>query len=470
MTDTKTDNAARKESAALISIFASAGIAIFKFMAGLMSGSLALMSEAGHALIDLGATILTYFAVKSSEKPADDEHHYGHGKIEAIAALAETGLLIGLACYVLYESIHRLRFGGEAVEVTWLVIGVLVASIIVDLNRWMHLRKVAKETNSVALAADALHFSSDLVSSAMVLVGLGFVYYGFPKADSIAAIAVALFILVAAFELGKRTIDTLLDAAPSGSTEKVRAALEGVTGIISVESVRVRPAGSTMFVDAVVAVPRLLSLDYVENIKRAATDAIKAAMPEAEPSVTAEPRVMDDESILERVILIAAKRRVPVHHVTVQTIGQRLSVSLDVEVDGRMSLAAAHQIASKLEAAIRADLGPETEVETHIEPLEAQGLKGYDVNEDERIAVAQDILDQAKHIDLVTEVHDLRVRRTEKGLVVSLHVRSDPQATVSDVHTAVDRLEHAARAARPEIARIITHAEPRKDREARLTS
>lgn len=461
-TEQRAANAARKEHAALISIFASGAIAIFKFVAGLVSGSLALMSEAGHALIDFGAVVMTWFAVRTSEKPADDEHHYGHGKFEAMAALAEAALLLGLAVYVFYEAIHRLRFGGDPVMVTWPVIAVLVVSIVIDLNRWYHLNKVAKETNSVALAADALHFSSDLISSTMVLAGLGLVAYGFPQADSIAAIVVALFIMGAALKLGKRTVDTLLDAAPSGASETVRTTLEAVNGVISVESVRVRPAGSTLFVEAVVSVPRLLAQEHVETIKRAAAEAIRAAVPEAEPTVTTEPRAMDDESVLERVILIAAKRRIPIHHVTVQTIGARLSVSLDVEVDGRMSLAAAHQIATKLEAAIRADLGPDTEVETHIEPLEAQGLKGRDVNEEERIIVAQDILRLAKDIPALSEVHDLRVRRTDKGLVVTLHVRADPQATVSDVHTAVDQLEHAARSAQPDIARIITHAEPRK--------
>ena len=462
MAEAATDNATKKERAALISIFASAAIALFKFAAALLSGSLALFSEAGHALIDLGAVVLTWFAVRTAEKPADDEHHYGHGKIEAVAALAETALLIGLALFVLYESIHRLRFGGEPVQLSWIIFAVLLGSIVVDLNRWLHLRRVAKETNSVALAADALHFSSDLVSSVMVLVGLAAVYLGYPKGDSLAAIAVALFILGAAYQLGKRTIDTLLDAAPEGSGETVRDALEGVSGIIDVEKVRVRPAGSTLFVDAVVRVPRTYPLDKVQAIKDEAAAAVRRAMPEAETTITAEPKAMDDESILERVILIAARRRTPVHHVTVQNIGDRLSVSLDVEFDGRMSLAAAHQLASKLEDAIRADLGPTTEVETHIEPLDAQGLRGNDVLEAERITVSQQILALADEVANIGEVHDLRVRRTEKGLVVSMHVRADAQATVADVHLAVDQLEHAARAANPDIARIVTHAEPRK--------
>ncbi|HRJ71311.1 MAG TPA: cation diffusion facilitator family transporter [Terrimicrobiaceae bacterium] len=345
---------------------------------------------------------------------------------------------------------------------TWPVIAVLVASILIDLNRWWHLSRVAEETKSVALAADALHFSSDLISSTLVLVGLGLVAAGFPQADSLAALAVAAFILVAGWRLGRRTVDTLIDAAPEGVRDQIRAALESTSGIISVESVRVRPAGATLFVEATVTVPRLLPLDRVQAIKEQASAAIRAAVPEAEPTVTAEPRAMDDESILERVILIAAKRRTPVHHVTVQTVGGQLSVSLDVEVDGRMSLAAAHQIASKLETAIRSDLGPETEVETHIEPLEAQGLVGADVPENEKAAIEEQIRALALADPLIGEVHSLRARRTDKGLVVSLHVRADPQASVSDVHLAVDRLEHKARSANAEIARIVTHAEPRR--------
>lgn len=470
MAATVENAAAKKEWAARISVFASATIAILKAIAGVMSGSLALISEAGHALIDLGATMVTWFAVKSADKPADDEHHYGHGKIEAVAALGETGLLIVLGCYVLYEALHRLWASEAAPVITWPVLAVLVFSILVDFNRWRHLTKVARETNSMALEADALHFSSDLISSTMVLIGLGAVMAGFPWGDAVAAIAVALFILIAGFRLGRRTVDTLIDAAPQGAQEKVAGVLRDINGIIDVLRVRVRPAGSTLFVEALVAVPRLLPLDRVEKIRQAAAEAVQQAIPEAEATIAVEPRAMDDESVLERVILIAAKRRIPVHHVTVQTIGKRLSVSLDLEVDGRMSLAAAHQIASKLEAAIRADLGPETEVETHIEPLEAQGLVGEDVDEAERIEVSAAILEEAKALPDLSQIHDVRVRRTARGLVVSLHLRADPQANVSDVHLIVDELERLARKARPDIARIITHAEPREAKGAGVGS
>ncbi len=461
-------NAEKKESAARYSVFASAGIAVFKLIAGLMSGSLALLSEAGHALIDLGATIVTWFAVQSSEKPADDDHHYGHGKIEAVAALAETGLLFILAIYVAFEAIQRLISGGNPIEVGWWVIGILVASIIIDFNRWRHLTKIAKETNSIALAADALHFSSDLISSTLVLAGLGLVIAGFPKADSIAALAVAAFILIASWRLGKRTVDTLTDAAPEGASEAIRTALEGTVGIIDIETIRVRPAGATLFVEATVTVPRTLALDRVQAIKDRAVIAIQTALPNSAPVVTARPRIMDDESILVRVILIAAKRRIPVHHVTVQTIGDRLSIGLDVEVDARMSLGAAHQIATKLETAIRADLGPETEVETHIEPLEAQGLVGHDLDAEEVKKIGETLRELSVAIPHIGEVHNTRVRTTERGLVVTLHVRAEAHTSVAEVHAAVDQLEQAARRNYPDIARIVTHAEPKRMRDELL--
>src|SRR4051794_35396302 len=221
--ESKTGDAELKRKAALASIFASAVLTLGKLAAGLLSGSLALLSEAGHGLLDTGATILTYYAVRAADKPADEEHHYGHGKIEAVAALIETGLLLVLAAFVLYEAIHRLLSPAlEKVEATWLTFGVLIVSIIVDVVRWRSLNAIAKRTKSDALAADALHFSSDFVASFLVLIGLAATHYGFAQGDNFAAIGVALFIAIAGYKLGRRTIDTLVDAAPAGLTERMR--------------------------------------------------------------------------------------------------------------------------------------------------------------------------------------------------------------------------------------------------------
>src|SRR5262249_4411025 len=207
-----------KERVALSSITASGGLPLAKAVVGLMSGSLGILSEAGHSLVDLGATMLTYFAVRISGKPADEEHHYGHGKVESVAALAETALLFVLSGVVIWEATQRLWGGhGHAVEATVAAFGVIVASIVVDFFRARLLYRVASETASEALEADALHFGSDMWSSLAVLIGLGGVAFGFPWADSAAAIVVALFVCLAGWRLGRRTIDTLTDTAPTGS-------------------------------------------------------------------------------------------------------------------------------------------------------------------------------------------------------------------------------------------------------------
>src|SRR5689334_22125203 len=204
-----------KQRAALTSIAASGGLTLAKAAVGVATGSLAILSEAAHSLLDLAATIMTYFAVRISGRPADDEHHYGHGKVESVTALAETALLFLLSGMVVWEAAHRL-IGGQAhaVAVTAWAFGVIVISIVVDFFRARVLYRVAKETSSEALEADALHFGSDMWSSAAVLIGLGAVALGYAWADSAAAIVVAVFICVAGWRLARRTVDTLTDTAP----------------------------------------------------------------------------------------------------------------------------------------------------------------------------------------------------------------------------------------------------------------
>ena len=453
-------HAERKEQAAAWSIVASAIITIGKGAAGLATGSLALISDALHSVVDVAATTLTYLAVRTANKPADDKHHYGHGKVESLAALFETGLLFILSGAVAYEGVRRLLAGQSDIEWSWAAIGVLLVSIVIDATRWLQLNKVARETNSEALAADALHFSSDLVNSVLVLAAFGAAAYGFPQADSLVAIGVALFIALAGFRLAKQTIDSLLDTAPAGVTEEIRALVAAVPGVASVENVKLRPAGAQLFIEIEIGVSRTLPLDRLTAIKDAISENIRKDRHDAVVTVTATPRALDDETILERVLLIAAKRRVPVHHVTVQTLNGRISVSLDLEVDGRMSLGSAHIVASRLEAAIREELGAETEVETHIEPLVTANLEGRDVDAETVSQVAASLAAHAKQIGTIVDVHSVRVRGTEHGLIVNYHCRVDPALDVAHVHDKVDELEHLVRSDVPAITRIVSHTEP----------
>jgi cation diffusion facilitator family transporter len=451
-----------KEKAALVSIGASAGLTAAKAAIGLLTGSLAILSEAGHSLIDLAATVLTYFAVRISGKPADAEHQYGHGKVESVTALVETAFLFVLGAVVVFEAAQRLLAERTvAVEATPAAFFVIAASIAVDFLRARALDRVAKRTMSQALEADALHFRSDMVSSIAVLVGLIGVALGYLRADAAAAIVVAIFICVAGWRLGRRTIDTLTDTAPAGVSERIAAIARSVPGVVAVERVRARHGGAVLFVDLGVGVSRTLPLDRVAAIKERATRAIRAAMPEAEVTITTEPRALDDETVRERVILIARNRGLAVHHVAVQAIADRLSVSTDLEVDGTLALAAAHDIASRLEESIREELGPNVEVETHIEPLPAVVLAGRDAAPARVGAIGDALAALASEVSGLGEMHDVRVRETADGEIVNFHCRLDPAVTVSAAHELVDAVERGLRRRFPTIRRVIGHAEPR---------
>ena len=450
-----------KEQVALSSIAASAALTIAKAIVGFATGSLAILSEAGHSLIDLGATVMSYAAVRVSGKPADEEHQYGHYKFEAVSALAETALLFLLSGIVIWEAVKRLaEHEGPMVEATVWAFAVVIASMVVDLLRSRALSHTAKKTKSQALEADALHFSSDLASSSAVLLGLIGIRFGVPWADSAAALVVAVLVCVAGWRLGRRTIDTLTDVAPEGVTEKVTAAAALVPGVVRVEQVRARAAGEKTFVDLTVGVSRTLPLDRVTSIKDAVVAAIRKDIADAEPTVTTDPVALNNESVMDRVMVIARNRALAVHHVTVHEVQGRLAISLDLEVDGRLSLRAAHDQADALEKAIASELGATVEIDTHIEPLEPHRAAGREAPPERVKAIEVALSEFAADGRTVRNIHNVRVRETDEGEIVNFHCRVDPSLSVQEVHEKVDMLERALRERSPSIKRVIGHAEP----------
>ena len=452
-----------KERAALGSIVASAALTLAKTVVGVLTGSRAILSEAAHSLIDLGATVMTYFAVRISGKPADAEHHYGHGKVESVAALAETALLFVLSAGVIFEAVRRLASReGHAVEASIAAFVVIVASIGVDFVRARMLDRVAAETSSQALEADALHFGSDMWSSLAVLVGLAGVALGFAWADAAAAIVVAVFVCLAGWRLGKRTIDALTDTAPQGAAERITATARRIRGVVAIERVRARLVGPTVFVDLAVAVSRTLPLDRATALEAEIIRAIRSEMPGAEITIAISPRALDNETVLDTVTVIARNRGLAIHHVTVQDVGGKLSVSLDLEVDGKLTLGQAHDIASGLETAIAEELGPAVEVETHIEPLQSDGLDGRDAQPDRVAAIHAALAELAAALGPIRDVHDVRVRETPAGEIVNFHCLIDPSSSVRDMHEKVDAVEQGLKRRWPSIERVIGHAEPRR--------
>ncbi len=450
-----------KEQVALTSIAASAGLTAAKAIVGLATGSLAILSEAGHSLIDLGAASMTYAAVRISGKPADEKHHYGHGKVEAVSALAETALLFALSGVVIWQAIKRLlAHDGHGVDANIWAFGVILLSIAVDFLRSRALFRTAEKTSSHALAADALHFSSDLWGSLAVLVGLVGIRFGLWWADSAAALAVAVLVLSAGWRLGRRTIDTLTDTAPPGAATRITAIADQVPGVVKVEDVRAREVGDKTFIDLTVRVSRALPLDRVSALKDRVAAALRAQMPGAEPIINTTPVALDNETALDRVMVIARNRGLAVHHVTVHDLKDRRAVSLDLEVGGKLSLSEAHALADGLEEAIAAELGPGVEVETHIEPLQPQEAMGREALPERVRAVEMALAELAAEGRVICEVHDVRVRETDDGEIVNFHCYVDASLSVQAVHEKVDALERALRARSPAIKRVIGHAEP----------
>lgn len=449
-----------KQRVAAISIAASASMAAIKFVVGVAIGSLALISEALHSSVDLIATVVTWIVVRVSDKPADAEHHYGHGKLESLSALGVIALLYILAGGIVVEAYSRLREGVAPPTLTALPFVVLAVDIVVNFWRARALHKTAMETKSQALEADALHFASDVLGSFAVIIGLGFAAFGYAWGDAGAAIAVAVLISILGLRLGKSTIETLLDRAPDGASEKAEEAIRGIPGVVDVERLRVRMVGARHFVDATVQVPRTYPIDRIDSIKRKAQDAVTTALHDADLTFTAIPVARSNESVRERIMVIARNSGLAIHHVTVHDLGGKLTVSIDLEVDGDMPLNEAHDIAHGLEHAIRDEFGADVEVDTHIEPLEPELPHGTDASADRVEAIQQALSHYAAGSGAIHDVHNVRVRNTDAGEIVNFHCRAVPSMSVINVHEKVDEIERALRRAFPSVKRVISHAEP----------
>jgi cation diffusion facilitator family transporter len=449
----------KKSRVAAISVFASAGMAAAKFIVGILIGSLALISEAMHSSVDVVATIITWMVVRVSDLPADEEHHYGHGKIESISALGVIALLYVLAGGILVAAYSRLREGAPPPVISAVPFVVLVIDIAVNFWRARALHRAARETQSQALAADALHFASDVLGSIAVLIGLALAGLGFWWGDSAAAVAVAIMIAALGLRLARSTVETLLDRAPEGASEKARDAIRSLAGVVDVERVRVRMVGATHFIDAIVQVPRTTPIDRVDEIKRKAQAAVSAALGDADLTFTAVPVALSNESVRERIMVIARNSGLAIHHVTVHDLGGKLTVSIDLEVDASMTLTAAHDITQELERNIRDEFGADVEIDTHIEPLEPELPFGTDAAP-ERIETIRTALSRFAADTDIHDIHNVRVRDTEAGEIVNFHCRAAPSMSVIKVHENVDEIERALRRAFPTVKRVISHAEP----------
>jgi cation diffusion facilitator family transporter len=443
---------------ALVSVGAAVALIVLKLAAGLPSHSLGLVSEAAHSGTDLIAALLTFFAVGVAVRPADVAHQYGHGKAEHLSALAEGAILFAASCFIAWRAITHLVGGrGTSVEATWYALLVIGIVIVIDLSRTIVSWRASRRYRSAALGANAMHFASDLAGSGAVLIGLLLVRAGHERADSAAALFVAVLVLFAAARLMKRNIDVLMDRAPADAEEAALAAIAGIEPAVSVDRLRMRQAGARQFADVVIRVPPGAAVGQ----GHAAADRVEAALHDALPGsdvvVHVEP-AEDEEALRDRAH--AAALGVPqvreVHNVSVLLVGGRTEVSLHLKLPGDLTLVEAHEVATEVEQAIAAAVPEVDSVQTHLEPL-AEAGEGRRVDDDsaERelvLRIVREITGQ--------EPRELRFLRTDDGLVAHLTLGLEGDSRLADAHARASEIEERIRRVRPEIADVVVHTEP----------
>ena len=458
-----------KRNAALLSVGSALLLLSLKTFLVVRTGSLGVLSEALHSDLDLIAAIITFLSVRVADQPADERHPYGHGKFENFSAFVETGLLALTALYIIYEAFDRLFFRSVHIHPSVLAILVLLVALSIDLTRARALRHVARKYSSEALEADALHFSTDVWSTLVVIVGIGLVWAGeswhldwLIYADALAALAVAAVILWVGSQLGRRTLDALLDAAPRGLQQEIARAVARIDGVLDVDRIRVRRAGNRHFVDATVSVARTASIEQVHTL----TDAIEKRIGEIVPSdvmVHAEPRAPQGEHLFETIRAAAQRMGLAIHDLHALQQDGRLFVELHLEVDENLSLREAHQQASELEDKIRELRDGPIEVNIHIEPLGRHiATPDSGIGEMKQLSAAiEEFVNQLRsEFDELVNCHDVRVRQVEHHLLVSCHCTMKSALPITQVHDVTAALEDRVKERFQQIYRVTIHPEP----------
>src|SRR5256885_449764 len=458
-----------KKRAALLSVASALVLVSLKAFLVIRTGSLGVLSEALHSGLDLIAAIITFLSVRVSVQLADEKHPYGHGKFENFSALVETGLLLITALYIIYEGFDRLFFRAVHIQPSVSAMVILVIALGIDLTRARALTQVARKFSSEALEADALHFSTDVWSTLVVITGVGIVWAGerwnvpwLEYADALAGLAVAAVILWVGSRLGKRTLDALLDVAPEGLQQEISRAVARLDGVLDVERVRVRRAGNRHFVDATVSVARTASLEQVHAL----SDVIEKRIGEIVPSdvmVHAEPRAPEGEHLFEAIRAVAQRMGLAIHDLSALQQQGQLFVELHLEVNENLSLRDAHRQATLLEEGIRELRAGPIDVNIHIEPLGGH-IATLDAGAGEMKQLARKVEEFLNGLpseyDELVNCHDVRVRQVEHRILVSCHCTMKDALPITQVHDVTAALEDRVKERFAQIHRVTIHPEP----------
>ncbi|HAM36894.1 MAG TPA: cation transporter [Elusimicrobia bacterium] len=453
-----------KFSVALTSVCAAVALTGTKLAVGLWTNSLGILSEAAHSGLDLLAAGMTLWAVSVAGKPADSGHTYGHGKVENLSALFETLLLLLTCVWIIWEAAARLFLRQAHVDVNAYSFIVVLFSIAIDYSRSRALKRVADKYQSQALEADALHFSTDIWSSCVVLFGLCGVLAAkklelpwLERADSVAALGVALIVIWVCCKLGRKSIDDLLDAAPKDLQKKVASAAL-IQGVREVRHVRVRRSGPAVFADVAIAVGHETTLERAHEIADQAEISVRASLPGADVVVHVEPCV-DKDDPLTKARVLAARHGLGAHGLRICDESSRLCLELHLEVDPELSIEAAHSLVSLFETDLRAWAPEIDDVVTHIEPAGEHPQEARaDPDGERRLRAALDEFLAAEKQP--ARPHEIKVRSSGGELTLTLHCFLPPETGVREAHDLTVRLEKHLHAAVKDLGRIVIHVEP----------
>ena len=470
----KPEQVREKKIVAATSVAAAIFLTGTKLAIGLLTGSLGILAEAAHSALDLAAAAVTFFAVRVSDRPADASHLYGHGKVENLSALFETLLLLITCLWIIHEAIQRLFFVTVKVDPSLWAFLVMGVSIVVDFSRSRALSRVARKYNSQALEADALHFSTDIWSSAVVIVGLAFVKYGesqgshkafFEHADAVSALVVAAIVVFVSVRLGRRAVDALLDRAPMGLAERLSRSVSEIEGIQHVSRMRVRDVGNCIFVDLTVDVPRHFSFEESHQLLQKAEDAVHAICPNADVVIHADP-IAEREGILEKIRAVSARERVSIHNVTTHWTDKGMWIDLDLEVDQDCGLKRAHERATDFEIRLRAELtgedmaAPVADINVHIEPRGNEPVPGMPMDPIKADTYIQRIEAIGRGLEGCGGSHQIELHEVSGCVYLALHLAIHGDISIAEVHRMAEEMETRLRLEFPELGRIVIHTEP----------
>ncbi|HKS76034.1 MAG TPA: cation diffusion facilitator family transporter [Terriglobales bacterium] len=459
---------AEKRAVAGNSVLAALAVTALKIVVGVTTGSLGILSEAAHSGLDLIAAIITFFSVRVSDKPADIDHQYGHGKVENFSAFLETGLLLLTCVWIVYEAGKRLFFHHVEIEPSVAAFLVMFVSMGTDFWRSRALGRIAQRYDSQALEADALHFSTDIWSSGVVVVGLLLVLLGrtldipwLRAADPVAALCVAGVVMWVSWRLARKTIDALLDAAPAGIRNRIIAAVSGIDGLLEVDRVRIRRAGNRYFADLSIGLARNVTFQRSGQVADAVTEAVHSVLPDADVVVHSVPRAVNTENIFDRIRAVAMRNNFNVHDVSVQDLEGQLHVEQHLELDERLSLKEAHDRVTVLEAEMREDVPEISSILTHIESEPATIETGDEIVRD--AALEKRLKRIGKEFPEVVDLHEFQFKRVRGRLYVSCHCTMSDELPLTRVHDIQTELEIRFKQEAPELFKVLIHPEPRTD-------